>query len=282
MPDLRLEVVEKSGAQYTQHHIKAPAEAISGYCLIPGDHIRGKKIAERLQGVELLSSTRGIFVYSGTYGDVFMTVCSTGMGGPQVAIAMEELGRMGAHTFIRVGSSGGIQDEIGVGDIVVATATYRDGGTSYKYLPGPFPAVADFFVTRELYDVAVEMGVKVHLGVVVAGDAFYAPKDPTLRQLLKDAGVLCGEMESDTEFIIGHYRKFRCGAIFVCDGGPRSKEIKSVGKVSINIANHATDPDFLEGEDKIIAIALEAMRRIALRDREKEGCKAQQAATDST
>ena len=142
MPDLRLEVVNESNPQYTQHHIKARDKDISRYCLVPGDHIRGKKIAERLEGVRLLSSTRAIFVYSGAYKGIPMTVCSTGMGGPQAAIAIEELGRMGADTFIRVGSSGGIQDDIGVGDIVIATATYRDGGTSYKYLPGPFPAVA--------------------------------------------------------------------------------------------------------------------------------------------
>lgn len=264
--ELRLEVKNVGGPQYTQHHIKALEEDIARYCFIPGDHIRGKKIAERLDGVRQVSATRGMFVHTGTYGGVRMTVCSTGMGGPQAAIAVEELGRLGADTFIRVGSAGGLQDNIGVGDVAIATATYRDGGTSYKYLPGPFPAVADFFVTRKLYDVARELGAPVHIGVVSAGDAFYGPRDPSFHKMLVDAGVICVEMESDTVFILGHYRHFRCGALFVMDGGPKTKEIHSAGKVSIPIANHATDPDFLRGEDQIISIALEAMKRIAFED----------------
>lgn len=267
MSELKLEVVNQSGPQYTQHHIKALDKDIARYCFIPGDHVRGRKIAERLDKVRQVSATRGMFVFTGFYSGVEMTVCSTGMGGPQVAIAMEELGRMGADTFIRVGSAGGFQDNIGVGDIAIATATYRDGGTSYKYLPGPFPAAADFFVTRALYDVAREKDAKIHIGVVTAGDAFYAPKDPVQHKLLADAGVICGEMESDTEFIVGHYRHFRCGALFVMDGGPKSKEIRSKGNVSLTIANHAADPDFLRGEDLIIEIALEAMKRIADQDR---------------
>lgn len=268
--ELRLEVQNVSGPQYTQHHIKALDRDIARYCLVPGDHVRGRKIAERLDGVRQVSATRGIFVYTGTYGGVRMTVCSTGMGGPQAAIAVEELGRMGADTFIRVGSSGGLQADIGVGDVAIATATYRDGGTSYKYLPGPFPAVADFFVTRALYDVARELEARVHIGVVCAGDAFYGPPNPDFGKMLVEAGVLCMEMESDTLFILGHYRRFRCGAIFVMDNGPATREIHARGKASLAIASHATDPDFLRGEDQIISIALEAMKRIALADQQKD------------
>ncbi len=265
-PELKLEVMNVGGPQFTQHHIKALEDDIARYCFVPGDHIRGRKIAERLDDVRQVSATRGMFVYTGTFGGVRMTVCSTGMGGPQAAIAVEELGRLGADTFIRVGSAGGLQDDIGVGDIAIATATYRDGGTSYKYLPGPFPAVADFSVTRKLHDVATELGAAVRLGVVCAGDAFYGPTDPNFNKMLVSAGVICVEMESDTLFILGHYRRLRCGAIFVMDGGPKTRHVRSAGKVSIPIANHATDDDFLRGEDRIIAIALEAMRRVALED----------------
>jgi len=267
--EIKLSVENKSTSEYTQHQIKCHDEDITKYCLIPGDHIRGKKIAEQMDDVRLLSSTRAIFVYIGTYKGIPMNICSTGMGGPQVAIAMEELANMGADTFIRVGSCGAMQDDMGVGDIVIATATNREGGTSHNYLPVSFPAVSDFFVTRELYDVANELGLKIHIGVVTAGDAFYAPKDPEARSLLKKAGVLCGEMESDTVFILGNYRGLRAGALFVSDGGPKAKEIKSRGSTQINIANHASDEDFLRGEDNIIKIALEAMYRIASKDKNK-------------
>lgn len=268
--DLKMIVENKGGEEYTQHHIKVLEKDISRYCFIPGDHVRGKKIAESLDNPKLLSGSRGMFVYSGTYKGIPMNVCSTGMGGPQVAIAMEELAGLGVDTFIRIGSCGALQNNMGVGDIVIATATYRDGGTSYKYLPGPFPAAADFFITRELYNAAEELDVNIHIGVASAGDAFYGPKDPEQKQLLKKAGVLCVEMESDTEFIVGQYHNWRCGALFVSDGGPKAKEIKSRGNTSINIANHATDDDFLKGEDNIIQIGLEAMYRTALKDKASE------------
>lgn len=264
---LRMIVENKGGLEYTQHHIKALDQDITRYCFIPGDHVRGKKIAEAMDQPVFLSGTRGMFVYAGTYQGVPMNVCSTAMGGPQVAIAMEELANMGVDTFIRVGSCGAMQDDMGVGDIVIATATNRDGGTSYNYLPASFPAVADFYLTSQLYEVAREMKVKVHIGVATAGDAFYGPKDPEKMDLLKKAGVLCAEMESDTEFILGNYHGWRTGALFVSDGGPKAKEIQSRGKTKINIANHASDQDFLRGEDNIIKIALEAMYRIALEDK---------------
>jgi hypothetical protein len=126
--------------EFTQHHIKARNEDIAGYCFIPGDHVRGKKIAARLEDARLVADTRGYFVYTGTYKGVRVTVCSTGMGGPQVAIAMEELGNMGVHTFVRLGSAGGLDSRTGVGDIVIATGSYRGGGTGDEYLPKAFPA----------------------------------------------------------------------------------------------------------------------------------------------
>ena len=111
---LKLEVANVSGIQYPQHHIKAMPDEISRYCFVPGDHIRGQKIAERLDNVVQVSANRAIFVHTGTYGGVKMTVCSTGMGGPQAAIAIEELGMLGADTFIRVGSAGALQPDIAV------------------------------------------------------------------------------------------------------------------------------------------------------------------------
>jgi uridine phosphorylase len=264
---MEFQVTNETGAQYTQHHIKALDSDIASYVFIPGDHVRGRKMAEKLENMKLVASTRGYFVYTGYYKGTRMTVCSTGMGGPQVAIGMEELGRMGANTFIRVGSAGGMQDDIGVGDIAIATATFRAGGTGNAYLPLNFPASADFEVTRAMVDTAKEMGAHVHVGVCTAGDAFYAPKNDDSRGLLKQAGVICGEMESDTEFIVGHFRHFRCGAAFVMDGGPKAKEIKSRGNVAMNIANHATDPDFLHGEELMLDIALEAMKRVADADK---------------
>jgi len=269
---LRLEVASVSGVQYPQHHIKAMPDEISRYCFVPGDHIRGRKIAERLENVVQVSANRAIFVHTGTYRGVKMTVCSTGMGGPQAAIAIEELGMLGADTFIRVGSAGALQPGILVGDIAIATAAYRDGGATRRLLPMPFPAVADFHVTQALLDAAHAGRTEPCLGVVCSTDIFYAQPDPAFDKMLADAGALCIEMETDTLFILGHVRKFRCGALFVMDTGDQGGESGEAerGKASNGDgkpwADHAAATRFLRGEDNAIEIALEAMRRLAMAD----------------
>lgn len=272
MPILNLEhaysefMVElPEGERFTQHHIKAREADISRYVFIPGSHLRGRKIAERLDDCRVVSATRGYWLYSGYYKGVFMTVCSTGMGGPVVAIAMEELAKMGADTFIRVGSAGAGQEYLGVGDIAIATATYRAGGTSYNYLPAAFPAAADFGLTRAMVEAGEAMGIKAHTGVCSAGDAFYAPKDPATKELLKKAGLIAMEMESDTQFILGAYHGWRCAAGFVLDGGA-AKKIADSSAASLTIANHATNADFIKGEDDLITICLEAMAATARND----------------
>lgn len=248
--------------EYTQHHIKARDEDISRYCLIPGDHVRGRKIAERLDGMQVVSTTRGYFVYTGTYRGVRMTVCSTGMGGPQVAIAMEELGNMGADTFVRLGSAGGLDDRTGVGDLVIATAAYRGGGTADEYLSKSFPAVADFEVTRALCDAASELGFRFLVGPCASVDAFYRPDNDEHNALLREGRILCIEMEADTEFVVGLRRGFRCGAAFVLDNGPKTPRV-AVRSGTMNIAHHEKDPLFVEGEERLIEMGLLALYRLA-------------------
>ncbi len=251
--------------EFTQHHIKAKGEDIARYCLIPGDHDRGRKIASRLVGQRLVSETRGYRVYRGTFMGIPVTVCSTGMGGPQVAIAMEELGNMGADTFIRLGSSGGLDPRTGVGDIVIATASYRGGGTGDEYLPKPFPAVADFAVTRSLVDAAANLGIDTLVGPVASVDAFYRPDNDSHNHLLRMGGILSLEMEADTQFIVGMSRGFRCGAAFVLDNGPRTAQV-GVRSGALNIAHHDKDPDFVYAEERLIDVGLLAIRRLAEED----------------
>lgn len=245
------------GSGCTQHHIKALEKDISQYCFIPGDHERGKKMAGKLEDVRLVSDSRGYLVHSGYYKGAFMTVCSTGMGGPQAAIAMEELGNMGARVFIRPGSAGGVGAHTGVGDIVIATASYRGGGTADEYLPKSFPAVANFQVTSALVSSAGELGISALTGPVASVDAFYGPGDEVNRVVMAKGGILCVEMESDTQFIIGLYRGYRCGAVFTLDNGPRTGQ---------GWAHHGKDPEYAEAEDKMIDLSFDAMFRLCLDD----------------
>ncbi len=237
----------------TEFHIKADPKDISRYCLTPGDHARARLIASKLTNARLVSETRGYLVFSGDYQGIFMTVCATGMGGPAVAIALEELAHMGADTFIRVGSAGAVAPGLGPGDVVVSTGAVRFGGTGNAYLPLNYPAVPTFAVTRALVDAAEELQMPVHLGVGASGDGFYAPSEN--RMELAKAHVQCVEMESDTLFVVGQYRGWRTGALFAVDGTPT--EIKPAWG----------EDAFRRGEENAIQIALRAMHKIVSTDR---------------
>lgn len=235
-----------------EFHIRCDPADISRYCFTPGDPARAKRMAELLDKSKFVTDSRGYLVFSGTYRNVFMTICATNMGGPTVAIALEELAHMGANTFIRVGSCGAVQPYLGPGDIVISTGAVRLGGTGNSYLPPYYPAVPTFAVTRALVDAANELHVPVHLGIGAAGDAFYAPKEG--RSEMAKAGVLSIEMESDTLYIVGQFRGWRTGAIFATDGTPT--EVKPAWG----------EEAFRRGEERMIEIAFNAMHTLAIQD----------------
>jgi uridine phosphorylase len=237
-----------------EFHIQCDPEEISRYVFCPGDHARAKKIADHFVSSHLVSESRGYAVYSGTYEGIPMTACGTGMGGPTVAIALEELAHMGADTFIRVGSCGVFQEGQMPGDVIIASGTVRGGGTANAYLPQIFPAVPTYSVLSALVQAAQELNLQHTVGVGIAGDAFYGPRDPKSRQTLIEAGLVSVEMESDTLFILGLYRRWRTGALFASDGTPG--EVKPEWGVAA----------FRQGEENAVRIALEAMRRIAIED----------------
>lgn len=235
-----------------EFHIKCDPSDISRYCFVPGDPARAKRMAEYFENPKFVTDSRGYLVYSGMYRGVFMTVCSTNMGGPTVAIAVEELAHMGADTFIRVGSCGAVQPNMGPGDVVISTGAVRLGGTSVSYLPLHYPAVPTFQVVRALVDAAAEMNVTALLGIGAAGDAFYAPKEG--RGEMARAGVLSIEMESDTLYIVGQFRGWRTGSIFATDG--TSTEVKPAWG----------EEAFKRGEKAVIEIGFNAMHALALQD----------------
>lgn len=237
-----------------EFHIRCDPQDIARYAFVPGAHDRAKKIADHFDNARLVSSSRGYMVYTGTVDGILMTVASTGMGGPTTAICTEELAHMGADTFIRVGSCGTLQDFVGCGDVIISTGTYRAGGTSLYYLPLAFPAVPDFYVTRALVNAAQSLDLKAHVGLGSAGDAFYAPRDPNMRTVLKQAGIVSGEMESDTLYVVAAVRGWRAGALYATDG------------VSTAVKPAWCDEAFKQGEENAIRIAIEAMKQIALAD----------------
>ena len=237
-----------------EFHIECDPIDIARYVFVPGDHDRAKKIADQFSDAYLVSESRGYLVMSGYVDGIHMTVTSTGIGGPQVGMAIEELGHMGADTFIRVGSCGTLQDDVKVGDIIIANGVFRGGATANQYLSPAFPAAPDFQMLTALVEAAEKLNIDVQVGLDWSTDAFYAETDPKLVAKLKQAGVKSIEMEADTLFIISNFRGWRAAALFACDG--TSSEIKP----------EWGQEAFRKGEENEIRLAIEAMRSIALSD----------------
>ena len=209
-----------------QYHIAARRGEIGGYCLLPGDPGRCEAIAACLENPYHLTSNREYNIWCGTLEGERVTVCSTGIGGPSTAIAVEELAACGAHTFIRVGTCGGIALPVKAGDVVIASGAVRQDGTSREYAPSEFPAVPDTDVLLALTAAAKELRYPYHTGVVQSKDSFYGQHSPhrmpTSGDLLakweawKRLGVLASEMEAATLFTVCASLGLSSGAVFLC------------------------------------------------------------------
>ncbi len=207
-----------------QMHIQAAKGDIGRYCIVPGDPGRCKAIAKYFDEPRFVAKNREFVVYTGFLLGEMVSVCSTGIGGPSAAIAVEELFACGADTFIRIGTCGGINEKVCGGDVVVASGSIRQEGTGREYLPIEFPAVADIDVTCALRDAAQALGRNTHVGVVQSKDSFYGQHSPgrmpVERELLekwtawKRGGALASEMESAALFIVSAALGARAGAMF--------------------------------------------------------------------
>ena len=161
-----------------QFHIQCKKGDVGRYCILPGDPGRCEKIAAYFDDPVKVQSNREYTVYSGTLLGEKVSVCSTGIGGPSAVIAMEELRAIGADTFIRVGTCGGIALQVQSDDVVIATGAVRHEGASREYAPIEFPAVSDYRVQEALVQAAKNLGKPWHAGVVQCKDSFYGQHDP--------------------------------------------------------------------------------------------------------
>ena len=248
-----------------QFHIRCVPGDVGRYCILPGDPGRCAAIAALFDDARLVAQNREFTVYTGSLLGEKVTVCSTGIGGPSAAIAMEELTAVGADTFIRVGTCGGIDLDVRSGDIVVATGAVRQEGTSREYAPIEFPAVADLTVTNALAEAARSLGKTVHTGVVQAKDSFYGQHSPgrmpVSGELLskweawKRLGVKASEMESAALFVVAASLRVRCGACFHVIW---NQEREAAG----------LDQDMSEDTSAAVRVGVEAMKLLIARERE--------------
>ncbi|WP_311492131.1 uridine phosphorylase [uncultured Anaerococcus sp.] len=208
-----------------QYHIGLKAEDIGKYVILPGDPKRCEKIAAYFENPKKVGDRREFVTYTGFLNREKVSVTSTGIGGPSAAIALTELAKLGAHTFVRVGTCGGIDTDVKSGDIVIAQAAIRAEGTSKEYAPIEFPAVADFGVTSALKKASEDLGLKSHVGVVQCKDSFYGQHEPESMpvsyeltnkwEAWKRLGTLASEMESAALFTVASFLKVRVGACFL-------------------------------------------------------------------
>ncbi|MGY5451843.1 uridine phosphorylase [Agarivorans sp. MS3-6] len=214
--------------QASVFHLGLNPEMLKGATLaiIPGDPQRVERIASLLEEPEFLASQREFTSYLGQLGGTPIVVCSTGIGGPSTSIAVEELAQLGITTFLRVGTTGAIQTNINVGDVIVTTASVRLDGASSHFAPMQFPAVADFSCMQALHSAAIEAKATCHVGVTASSDTFYPGQEryDTVSGRVTKAfqgsmeewqamGVLNFEMESATLFTMCASQGLKAGCV---------------------------------------------------------------------
>ncbi len=242
--------VVEGGRQY--HIMVAPGE-VSRYVLLPGDPARADRIAATWDERKLIARHREFTTYTGYYKGTRISVTSTGIGAPSAAIAVEELLRVGADTFIRVGTTGAIQEEVQLGDIIISSAAVRLDGASKQYVRPEYPAAASYEVVLALIEAAESVGARYWVGVTASTDSFYLGQGrPGFRDYmqswaknilpdLKAARVLNFEMEAAVIFTMANIYGARAGAVCAVIANRVTNEFKpGVGiDTAIKVANEA-------------------------------------------
>ena len=218
-------MVDYTEGSNKQYHTGVGADDIGKYVILPGDPKRCKKIAEHFDDAKLVADVREYTTYTGYLDGVKVSVTSTGIGGPSASIAIDELVKCGAHTFIRVGTCGGMQEEVIGGDVVIATGAVRMEGTSREFAPIEYPAVANIDCVNALIDAAKSLKVNHHVGVVRSKDSFFGQHEPEIMPVSYELenkwqawlrmGCLASEMESAALFIAGQFMRVRVGSCFL-------------------------------------------------------------------
>jgi len=236
------------------YHVRVRPGEVAKYVLLPGDPERVPKLAKFWEDAYEVSYHREFRLWNGRVSGRPISACSTGIGAPSAAIAVEELARAGANTFIRVGSTGVIQPGVNIGDLVISKAAVRLEGTSLQYTLEGYPAYADYEVTLALIEAAESLSIKYHVGVTASTDSFYSGQSrPGYRnywwsyseRLIKDLqamGVLNLEMEASVIFTLASIYGLRAGAVCAV------------------FANRVEDTFGLKGEEEVSRFAVEAVK----------------------
>ncbi len=252
------------GDKGLQYHIQCKIGDVARYVLMPGDPDRVPVISAYWDNRREVAYHREYRTHTGTYKGVRISSISTGIGSPSTAIALEELARIGADTFIRVGSTGAIQEDIEIGDLIISSSAVRLEGTSKEYVRVEYPASAHYEVILALIEAAENSGMKYHVGITASTDSFYLGQgrhglngytqsfSETILHDLKKAKVLNFEMEAAALFTISNLYGLRAGSI------------------AIVFANRIKDEFEVVPQDTVAKVANEAVRILHEWDEEKK------------
>lgn len=228
-----------------QIHLHAEPGDYAPLVLLPGDPGRATTIAARLDGglenARLVNENRGLLGYTGTVGGRSISVQTSGMGAPSIAVVTEELLRLGARQFIRLGTTGALRDDIALGDLIIATAATPVDGTVATFMAAkPYAPAADFALTHALVHAAERLGVPFRVGPIASIDVFshYHP-DPNFVRPWREAGVLSVEMEASVLFYLAAARGVQAaclGVVVDVDTGEASQEHTYLSSEELNAA----------------------------------------------
>jgi uridine phosphorylase len=232
-----------------QPHIRIGNDHGAAYALLPGDPARVDEVAKFLENPEVLAFNREYKTVKGVYKGIPILVTSTGIGGVSAGIAVEELKRIGVKTMIRIGSCGGLQSYIKLGDLVIAAGAVRNDGTSYSYINKAYPAIPDTELLFHVNMAAKKVETKFYTGIVRCHDSFYTDKEQDIDKYWSEKGILASDMETAAIFVIGGLRGVKTASIL-------NVVVEHEGNLEEEINDYV---DSKRGEEKEILTALEAI-----------------------
>lgn len=245
-------------------HVALSEDQISKYVFVPGSPERVSRIAAYLDDAKKIAQNREHTTYEGYIDGVRVLVTSTGMGGPSAVICLEELSKLGADTFIRIGTCASVSPKVERGDIVIPNGAVRMEGTSSHFLPMEYPAVPDYFLVRKLEQAAIDLGYRYNVGVSITKDSFYTQIEPETRpngQELKfrwDSYEKGGATSTSME----------CAPLFIA-GGSLGLRVATVMVSATNYKNYDNDNKVYPTDTEKLAIitGIEGMKKVIEEDR---------------
>lgn len=242
---------------HLQAHILCKKGDIAPRVVLPGDPARVLRIAKLLDSYKEISFNREYRVVTGKYKGKSITICSSGIGGPSTAIAMEELIALGAKQFIRVGSCGGNNKKIKVGDLIISDSVIREDHTCLDYVSIKYPAIADPDLFYNMKTKAKELKYRFHTGLTITVDALYAEKTKETKLAWQKYNALAQDMEASTVLTLARLKNCKAGVVLLAVNQAGEKEIrKTISTYSVQAKNNKGS--LVELEKRAAHLALES------------------------